>query len=109
MQDAFGRYQSQPSGAQLSRSGIVVAARGPVAAVADGIVSFAGLVPAVGEVVIVEHSPFFATVYGDLRRPSAHAGKVVHAGDILGEAAGAYGFEVRRGVMPEDPLPWLSR
>ena len=108
VQSSFGRFQSAPYAAQLSRSGLVVAARGPVAVVADGRVTFAATVPGVGNVVVVEHTPYFATVYGGIEVSNAFSGKAVRSGDVLGRASGAYTFEIRRGVMPEDPGPWLS-
>lgn len=108
IQSPFGRFQSSGFGAQLARSGIIVAARGPVAVVADGQVTFAGTVPSVGSVVVVEHSPYFATVYSGIDSLNAHVGKALRSGDVIGRASGSYTFEIRRGVMPEDPLPWLS-
>jgi murein DD-endopeptidase MepM/ murein hydrolase activator NlpD len=92
----------------------------PVAAAADGVVVLAGTnvvggrVVGYGTYVVIAHGGGLYTLYGHLSRLDVSAGERVRAGQQIG-LSGSTGnstgphlhFEVRRGVEPVDPMPYL--
>lgn len=86
----------------------------PVAAISDGIVSFAGERGGYGNLVVIDHGGGFETRYAHQEHLSVTEGDLVRAGDVLG-AVGSTGvstgphlhFEVRRDGESVDPEPWL--
>ena len=86
----------------------------PVAAISDGIVTFAGERGGYGNLVVIDHGGGFETRYAHQEHLSVTEGDLVRAGDVLG-AVGSTGvstgphlhFEVRRDGESVDPEPWL--
>ncbi len=86
----------------------------PIAAISDGIVTFAGERGSYGNLVIVDHGGGFETRYAHQQFLSVQTGDLVTAGDILG-AVGSTGtstgphlhLEVRKDGIAVDPEPWL--
>jgi lipoprotein NlpD len=93
---------------------IVAAAGTPVHAADDGVVMFAGRLRGYGNVVILQHSDGYITVYGHNQRNLVSAGERVVRGQAIGEL-GATGratapnlhFEVRVHGQAENPLAYL--
>ncbi len=86
----------------------------PVHAADDGVVVYVGRMRGYGNVVIVEHSDNFATVYGHDAANIVHEGERVARGQIIGEV-GTSGrttgpnlhFEVRYDNLAYNPLKFL--
>ena len=95
----------------------------PVHATADGVVAFAGQLPAgrspawwcLGNVVILRHGDLFATVYGHCQELRVKAGQTVQRGDVIATVGNSgwspsphLHYEVRRkigdDVRPVDPI-----
>lgn len=85
----------------------------PVRTVADGVVTFSGWQNGYGNVIYVQHSGPYSTVYAHLSyiSPGARKGARVRQGQLIGEV-GATGwatgphlhYEVRINNVPQDPL-----
>jgi murein DD-endopeptidase MepM/ murein hydrolase activator NlpD len=58
----------------------------PVHAVADGVVTYAGVRPGYGKVVEIDHGNGYMTRYAHNSKLMAHVGERVHAGDIISDA-----------------------
>lgn len=57
----------------------------PVHAVADGVVTYAGLRPGYGKVVEIDHGNGYMTRYAHNSKLLAHVGERVHAGDVISD------------------------
>lgn len=87
----------------------------PVAAMTGGRVRFAGVMSGFGNVVWLDHSSGFITVYAHLSEIRVSVGESVTAGRLIG-LSGASGavtaphlhFEVWRWGRPVDPVPVLG-
>jgi lipoprotein NlpD len=86
----------------------------PILAADEGTVIFAGRLRGYGNVVIIQHSANYATVYGHLERILAREGQTVTRGEeiaLMGMTGRATGpnlhFEVRYGNRPQNPLAYL--
>lgn len=90
-------------------------AGGPVAAVHDGTVAFAGSFEGFGNLVILDHGARSFSLYGDLLEIGVSKGSRVDRGQSVGSAGplpgggtGVY-FELRIDGRPVDPLQWLRK
>lgn len=87
----------------------------PVVAVFDGTAEYSGWLSGYGYTVILRHPGGFFTVYAHLDQVIVPAGKVVTAGERVGNVgedaatgtASLY-FELRRGSRALDPAPWFA-
>jgi septal ring factor EnvC (AmiA/AmiB activator) len=82
----------------------------PITAVAAGSVSFAGVLPGLGNTVIVNHGRRYHTVYARLGSVRVKEGQSVGGGTELGalpEDNADMHFELRDQGKAIDPLPWL--
>jgi lipoprotein NlpD len=86
----------------------------PILAADDGVVIFAGRLRGYGNVVIIQHSANYATVYGHNERILTREGQSVRRGEeiaLMGMTGRATGpnlhFEVRFGNRPQNPLAYL--
>ncbi|HVL67814.1 MAG TPA: peptidoglycan DD-metalloendopeptidase family protein [Vicinamibacterales bacterium] len=112
----FGRDRTA-SGGIVARNGIELSlAEGrPVAAVHEGVVTYAAPFAGYGNLVIVEHGGSGHSLYGHLAAVSVNKGDRVEPGTRVGLAgrnlAGnpALYFELRIDGRPVDPLQWLRR
>lgn len=73
-----------------------------VAAAADGVVRFAGVV-ATRQWVTIEHADGVRTTYGPLATVGVHVSDTVQRGDPIGTSAGALLFTARKGSAYIDP------
>jgi septal ring factor EnvC (AmiA/AmiB activator) len=115
---SYGRSVDPEHKLEVLRHGLtfrtVTGAR--VRSVAPGTVRMVGPLPGYGNVVLVQHSGGYYTVYGFLDRMRVAEGAQVYRRTTLGWAGldpltgrpGAY-FEIRRGAEALDPAPWLAR
>ncbi len=89
---------------------IEAAAGAAVKAAASGVVKFVGAMRRYGEVVIVEHSGGYMTVYGHNQGVTRKVGDAVRRGDQIGSAEGGPTlFEVRHKGVTVDPMKWLKK
>ncbi len=96
--------------------GVDIATRSgtPVHAAADGRVIYAGRFRGYGNVVIVEHSNHYVTVYGHNAANKVHEGQKVSRGQVIskvgttGRTSGPHlHFEVRHDNVASNPLRYL--
>lgn len=88
----------------------------PVKAAAAGEVLFAGWLRGYGQIVILDHGSDLTTVYAHLSQIRVEEGKVVKAGDVIGDV-GSTGvtsgphlhFEVRVNGEAKNPISYLGR
>jgi murein DD-endopeptidase MepM/ murein hydrolase activator NlpD len=86
----------------------------PVAAAANGIVTFAGWQNGYGQIVVIDHGDGLTTRYGHLSRIDVTVGQNLTRGDLLGNV-GSTGrstgphlhYEVRINDEPVDPMQYL--
>lgn len=118
----FGKEYQEQLKTWIFRDGIKIAAKEgqPVIAVADGNVIFAGQFRSYGNVVILDHSEGFFTIYGFLSQIEAEQGQSVIEGQIIGRIGKdtqgpgmgsnqtALYFEIRKGTSAQDPEIWLE-
>lgn len=113
----FGRQRVGRSGPELTRNGIEISlGEGhPVAAVHEGVVSYASPFTGYGNLVIVDHGEGAHSLYGHLSTITVNKGDRVEPGGRIGlsgrNPAGnpALYFELRVDGKPVDPLQWLKK
>jgi septal ring factor EnvC (AmiA/AmiB activator) len=115
----LSRFGRQPvrGGLVVTRNGVEISlAEGrPVAAVHEGVVSFAAPFTGYANLVILDHGNGAQTVYGHLASVTVSKGGAVAAGTNVGlsgrNPAGnpALYFELRVDGKPVDPLQWLRK
>lgn len=111
----FGPFVHDRSGATLTRQGVDfdVDASAPVAAVADGVVRYAGPIRGLDHGLVIDHGDV-VSVLGKLDSLAVGQGGRVTRGQLLGRAARQRVYlELRLplgpGGLPVDPLPLLER
>lgn len=111
----FGQVRGK-RGIELVRHGLTYrcSSRSRVRAVAAGVVRLAGPVQGYGNLVLIEHSREYFSLYGFLARADVTEGQAVTRGKAIGRAGRdpltsgpAVYFELRRKERPLDPLAWL--
>ncbi|MEO5897924.1 MAG: peptidoglycan DD-metalloendopeptidase family protein [Vicinamibacterales bacterium] len=113
----FGKQRIGAGGTDMVRNGIEISlAEGqPVAAVHDGVVTYAAPFTGYGTLVIVDHGDGAHTLYGHLSSMAVSKGDRVQPRTRLGGSgrnpAGnpALYFELRVDGKPVDPLQWLKK
>lgn len=109
--DPFTGHESFHPGLDIG-----VAFGSPVHAVADGVVTYAGVRPGYGEVVEVDHGDGYMTRYAHNSKLLAHVGEHVHVGDVISDA-GSTGrstgphvhFEVWHNGKLVNPIAYVRR
>jgi septal ring factor EnvC (AmiA/AmiB activator) len=86
-----------------------------IGAVADGEVAYTGVLGSFGNIVIVEHSDGFYTLYANLAKVSVSKGSKIKAGNTLGTTGNSASIdgaklhlELRRERQVLDPSDWLE-
>ncbi len=112
-----GRITSSygPRGRRLHEGLDIAASRGSLVRAAEaGRVVFSGRMGGYGNVVVIRHSPAYASVYAHHRRNRVGRGGFVDKGAVVGEvgtSGNATGphlhFEIRRDEIAQDPLLFL--
>ena len=112
----FGPRWSPSSGTNVRNAGWTwqVEAGDTVAALGRGVVVRIERIMGVGEVVLLDHSGGYHSVYLGLAEVHVRAGDVVDVGAEIGRTGVRSSFdaieltiEVRRAGVPIDPSPWL--
>ena len=117
----FGKEYRADLNTWIFREGIKIAARQgePVKAVSAGSVIYAGPFRSYGNVVILDHTKGFFTIYGFLQEIQVQVGDKLEQKGVLGTAGkdtqassgtgqSAVYFEIRQGTVAVDPQPWLK-
>jgi septal ring factor EnvC (AmiA/AmiB activator) len=113
----FGLTKSPDQAYVVSNKGLFIAANpgSPVRAVFSGVVSFAGSLPGLGEVLILDHGDHYYTVYGNNANLSVQLGQEVAQAQVIANSGrssfdqqnGLY-FEVRHFSEPYNPMEWVK-
>lgn len=110
----YGLQRNPETGVAWDNPGIDIAAPAgsPVRAIAPGAVKLLQWLPTYQNVVVVEHSGGFYSVYGNLQRPAVSPGTPVTEGSTLGTAGTTpdgegFHFQLWRGRQRLNPLEWL--
>jgi septal ring factor EnvC (AmiA/AmiB activator) len=114
----FGKRKSTQFDTYIINNGIEIkpGQSDDVKAVYPGEVVFADYWKGYGNLVIIQHSKDFHSMYGHCERIDIQRGEAVNTGDIIA-AAGDTGstsgkslyFEIRKQLQPQDPLQWLRK
>ncbi|HEC08513.1 MAG TPA: M23 family metallopeptidase [Acidimicrobiales bacterium] len=114
----FGLRTDPIDGSQKMHKGVDIGAPAgtPIAAAADGVVTWAGERGGYGQLVVIDHGGGVETRYAHQSRLDVVPGQRVAAGEMIG-AVGSTGrstgphlhFEVRVDGEAVDPAGWLSR
>lgn len=112
----FGKSIDKNTGTIIRNEGIDVriAENSEVRCVADGIVESVTDMPLYRNLIIINHGNNFRTVYGIVERISVKKNDKVQAGDIIALTSKnlegqIFHFEIRNGIVPEDPKYWVAR
>jgi septal ring factor EnvC (AmiA/AmiB activator) len=115
--EPFGYREVGPKRAKIPHNGLSIEAKlgTPVAAVADGAVSYTGRLRGYGQIVILDHGGGYFTLYGHLNEVDCFKGQLLLQGDpigTVGDSGSLSGpqlyFELREDRVQVDPLPWLK-
>lgn len=85
-----------------------------VQCVAPGAVIHVGFMRGLGQMVIIDHSAGYMTVYAQLQNVSVSVDQKVQAGTVLGQVGStskgpSLHFEIRKSTDPLDPSEWLEK
>jgi len=115
---SFGPYKNRNYNITNFRSGIdIKAEKGePIRSVFKGKILYSDWFKGYGNMIIIDHSNNYYTVYAHLEEIFKSKGDEVEAGEVIAtvgdtgslEGAGLY-FEVRHHGKPVDPLLWLKK
>jgi septal ring factor EnvC (AmiA/AmiB activator) len=114
---SFGLVKASNHSYVLSNKGLLIASTvgTPVKAVFDGVVSFAGSLPGLGKVLILDHGDHYYTVYGYNSEVRVQLGQEVSQAQVIAKSgrssfdqqSGLY-FEVRHFSEPYNPTEWVK-
>ncbi len=80
-----------------------------VRAIADGRVVYADRFMGYGNLVILDHSDGYYTLYSNLAEMTCSVGMNLKQGEVVGKSKDILHFELRREGKAVDPLPWLTQ
>lgn len=113
----FGLIKATDQPYVLSNKGLFIEASpgSPVKAVFSGVVSFAGSLPGLGKVLILDHGDHYYTVYGNNSNLRVQLGQEVAQSQVIASSGrnnfdqqnGLY-FEVRHFSEPYNPMDWVK-
>ena len=114
----FGRQKHPTFATYIQRKGIEIRTEegSPIRVVMAGTIEYADWLKGYGQVIIVDHSNGFFSLYAHASKLLVKVGEHVHAGQVVGETGdtGLTGdstlyFELREGAEAVDPLIWLAK
>lgn len=113
----FGLVKQNDQPYVLSNKGLLIAVSegSPVRAVFSGVVSFAGSLPGLGKVLILDHGDHYYTVYGNNANIRVQLGQEIAQAQVIASSGksnfdqvnGLY-FEVRHFSEPYNPMEWVK-
>lgn len=112
----FGMRKSPFTGRKTMHAGIDIATRTgtPIAAPADGVVSFSGRKGSFGKVLVIDHGYGYNTFYGHCSSLKKKVGERVKRGDVIayvgntGRSTGPHlHYEVRVNGVPTNPTKYI--
>lgn len=80
-----------------------------VIAIAPGRVVFADRFRGYGNMIIIDHSDGYYTVYSNLSEIAVKVGEEIKANQVIGLSSDYLHFEFRKEGQPVNPLEWLSQ
>lgn len=106
----YGLWRDPVFNVTLSRKGIVYKTTSltPVRAVYQGLVSFSGQIPGLGQTVIVDHGDHYYSVYSGDFDVTPKEGTSIDTGQKLASINKNLYFEIRHFSEPHDPLAWMK-
>lgn len=114
----FGRQKSTRFNTYVINNGIEIrpGRSDEVRAVYDGEVVYADYQIGYGNLLILQHSRNFHTLYGHCEKFFKQKGDKVRRGEVIAlvgttgpQARKSLYFEIRENLMAQDPLPWLGK
>lgn len=112
----FGKSIDRNTGTVVRNEGIDVriAENSEVRCVAEGVVESITDIPLYRKVIVINHGNNYRTVYGILDKITVKAKEKVEAGKVIGLTSKnldgqIFHFEIRKGILPEDPKYWVAR
>jgi septal ring factor EnvC (AmiA/AmiB activator) len=112
----FGAVKLDPAAPAVPFQGVLFESTlgSPVRAMADGTVTWIGLIEGLGNTIILDHGRDLHSIYSRVQLANLNIGDMIEEGKTMGRVtlgqgrigAGLY-FEVREGRMPTDPLRWI--
>ncbi|MEN8153064.1 MAG: peptidoglycan DD-metalloendopeptidase family protein [Acidobacteriota bacterium] len=115
---SFGRKKSTRFNTYILNNGIEIRPGGSleIRAVYSGVIIFRNYFKGYGNIIIVQHSKDFMTIYGHCETFLKNKDDFVKAGEkigIAGDSGSTLGislyFEVRKGTKAVNPIPWLKK
>ncbi len=114
----FGKTKSTRFNTYIFNNGIEIKPGGSdrIKSVFPGIIIFQNYFKGYGNIIIVQHSNDFLTIYGHCERFLKNKGDFVSGGDVIGvvgDTGSTSGkslyFEIRRRTKAENPIKWLKK
>jgi len=114
----FGKKKSTQFDTYIINNGIEIRPAGgdKIQALYAGKVIFADYFKGYGNLIIVQHSKDFHSLYGHCEKMLKKIGDKITEGEVIalvGETGSTYGkslyLEVRKDLKPQDPLKWLRK
>lgn len=110
----FGKSLDLKSRLQVFKKGIEIETKPDtqVAAILPGKIAFAGDVPNLGKIAIIDHGNHFYSISGKLEKLTRKAGETIQKGESIGvtsRAGDPLYFELRTNNIPINPVHWLKK
>jgi len=114
----FGKKKSTQFDTYIINNGIEIRPQGSdsIRALLGGKVVFADYFKGYGNLIILQHSKNFHSLYGHCEKMLKKNGDTIKDGEVIalvGDTGSTYGkslyLEVRKDLKPQDPLKWLRK
>ncbi len=114
--DGFGKIVHPVYKTVIMNNGVDISVKEgqTVQCVAPGAVIHVGFMRGLGQMVIIDHSAGYMTVYAQLQNVSVNVDQKVQTGTVLGKVGSTskgprLHFEIRKSTDPLDPSEWLEK
>lgn len=106
----FGTKQDPKYNTKIRNAGIDIKTpnNANIKAIAKGRVVYADRFMGYGNLIIVDHSEGYYSLYSNLSEMICNVGANVEQGELIGNSKGILHFELRSEGKPVNPLIWLS-
>ncbi|MCX8014790.1 MAG: peptidoglycan DD-metalloendopeptidase family protein, partial [candidate division WOR-3 bacterium] len=107
----FGTQENPKYNTKIKNTGIDIKTPNDakIRAIAQGRVVYADRFMGYGNMIILDHSDGYYSLYSNLAEMNCSVGMTVEQGEVIGSAKDFLHFELRCEGKPVDPLFWLSR